>query len=255
MNRAEREQLLERYLSGGMTSGDESDFFIQVALDKELRQELKAQRVIESALRKDEESESTEHTALRSRVAAMLASTSAAQPAHMAAPVPSWQASTPRRRRWAVAPMQWLLASGVALAFTVGTMFLLPTGKLSAPLMSTPTDVAPRTHRGGTALVAARNQSNTPAANATEDGAASILRNTQLVSGGNTPAPRATTPRVAHRDAGTRVAVKSRRNAPASDDLALQSRRSEPAPVVPASERERPLNVGVTIQIPTRKAQ
>jgi hypothetical protein len=73
MIRSEREQIIQRYLSGEMSSAEEGDFFIQVALDRELRHDLQAQQTIESAFRKDREAERVGHTGLRTRVASMLA--------------------------------------------------------------------------------------------------------------------------------------------------------------------------------------
>src|SRR5688500_10232594 len=75
MTRVEREQMISRYLGGELSTAEEQDFFIRVAVDKELRQDLRAQRTVESALRKDREAESTGHSAVRMRVAAMLAAT------------------------------------------------------------------------------------------------------------------------------------------------------------------------------------
>jgi hypothetical protein len=72
MNRSERERLIERYLNGEMTSHNEEEFFIQVALNEEMRQELKAHRTIESSIRKEREAERPEHTALRQRIAAFV---------------------------------------------------------------------------------------------------------------------------------------------------------------------------------------
>ena len=73
MTRSEREHIIQRYLSGEMSSAEEGDFFIQVALDRELRHDLQAQQTIESAFRKEREAERVGHTALRTRVASMLA--------------------------------------------------------------------------------------------------------------------------------------------------------------------------------------
>ncbi len=87
MTRSEREQIIQRYLSGEMSSAEEGDFFVQVALDRELRHDLQAQQMIESAFRKDREAERSGHTALRTRVAAMLvASVPPQQPAPEHAP-------------------------------------------------------------------------------------------------------------------------------------------------------------------------
>ncbi|MEO5929975.1 MAG: hypothetical protein ABIR47_08585, partial [Candidatus Kapaibacterium sp.] len=73
MTRSERELFIQRYLSGEMTSSEEGDFFLQVALDKELRHDLQAQKTVESAFRKDREAVASEHTGLRLKMAAMLA--------------------------------------------------------------------------------------------------------------------------------------------------------------------------------------
>lgn len=52
MNRAEQERLVERYLGSAMAAAEEEEFFLNVAVDRELRQTLKAYRIVESALRK-----------------------------------------------------------------------------------------------------------------------------------------------------------------------------------------------------------
>ena len=74
MNRIEREELLRRYLEGEMNLQQEHDFFIQVALDKELRHELKAHQTIESALRKDRVVDNASYSTIQTGVTAMLAS-------------------------------------------------------------------------------------------------------------------------------------------------------------------------------------
>ncbi|MGE3799435.1 MAG: hypothetical protein AB7H80_00280 [Candidatus Kapaibacterium sp.] len=73
MNRIEREELLRRYLEGEMNLQGEHDFFIQVALDKELRHELKAQQTIERAFQKDRVSDSVNYSTIQAGVTAMLA--------------------------------------------------------------------------------------------------------------------------------------------------------------------------------------
>lgn len=88
MTRVEREQMISRYLGGELSTAEEQDFFIRVAVDKELRQDLRAQRTIDSALRKDRDAESTGHTAVRMRVAAMLAATPGAGSSTPAEPLP-----------------------------------------------------------------------------------------------------------------------------------------------------------------------
>src|SRR5262245_18273437 len=73
MTRAEREQIIARFMGGDMTAAEEQEFFIQAALDGELRDELKAHRIIEESTRDFRDRELVRHTALRERTAAMLA--------------------------------------------------------------------------------------------------------------------------------------------------------------------------------------
>lgn len=73
MMRAEREELLRRYLEGEMTLEQEHDFIIQVALDKELRHELKAQQTIDRAFRKDRAVDPSAYAPLQASVAGMIA--------------------------------------------------------------------------------------------------------------------------------------------------------------------------------------
>ena len=74
MTRAEREQQIARYLRGDMTPAEEESFFIQVALDGELRTELKAHRIIDDSIENYRRSQARPHTTLRERTTAMLAS-------------------------------------------------------------------------------------------------------------------------------------------------------------------------------------
>lgn len=257
MNRIERERALERYMSGEMNAAEESDFFIQVALEKELRQELKAQRVIETALRKDLESEPTEHTAMRARVASMLVETPAtARPmAAMAPPVAAMRSSKPARRKWLAGPLQWVAASAFALALTVGTVIVLPSGKpaeLPVPAVqgshgaSGEQAPATRLDRGttpaeGVAPTPSPTRGNAPATNAVR------LR---------TGAQAASLARVERNSAarGTRSQrlAASNRNDRAIEYAAARHDKNAPQSV---STHEEPLRVGVTIQFPKRLEQ
>jgi negative regulator of sigma E activity len=138
MTRAERELLIERYLNGEMSSGQEQDFFIQVAVDKELRQELKAYRTVDSAIRKDREAERSEHTALRSRVASMLPLYPAQgdhSPAPSAPPAAAG-ASGIAGSGFGSGTIRWIAATGVAAMLAVGAYLMIDTG-------SNPDAVAP----------------------------------------------------------------------------------------------------------------
>ena len=55
MTRSERERLVEQYMEGSMDFAQEENFFIQVAIDEELRRTLKAYRIVEEAIRKERE--------------------------------------------------------------------------------------------------------------------------------------------------------------------------------------------------------
>lgn len=78
MTRVEREELLRRYLEGGMSLDQEHDFFIQVALDKELRHELRAQQTVDKAFQKDRIVDPSEYAVLQRNVSTMLAGMSPA---------------------------------------------------------------------------------------------------------------------------------------------------------------------------------
>lgn len=83
MTRTERERLVEQYLEGSMDFAQEENFFIQVALDDELRRTLKSYRIVDEAIRKERDAGTREHAAARYVVAGMLTATP--QPAEAAA--------------------------------------------------------------------------------------------------------------------------------------------------------------------------
>lgn len=75
MTQHERELLVEKYLSGDMNAAEESDFFINVALDNNLQQTLRAQRTLHRALASDMLTAVPQQAAYRSNIMALLAST------------------------------------------------------------------------------------------------------------------------------------------------------------------------------------
>lgn len=75
MTRNERERLIQRYMSGEMPLAEEHDFFIQVALDRQLWLDLKAHQTVESAMMKDRVVEPSEIAMMGAQVTAMLAAT------------------------------------------------------------------------------------------------------------------------------------------------------------------------------------
>lgn len=132
MTRLERERHIERYLSGSMTPAEEQDFFIQAALDREMRYELKALVTVDSAIRKEREAESGEHTAMRTRVAAMLAAAPAADQ-----PGPSVIGRTGPGGATAlqkILPLQWLGMAAASIVITAILFFLID------PFQTSPVD-------------------------------------------------------------------------------------------------------------------
>ncbi len=146
MTRSERERQIERYISGEMNPAEEQDFFIQAALEKELRLELKALVTVDSAIRKDREAEPAEHTALRSRVAAMLAAAPPAQnPAASTVPRPAAPgAGAPSGGAPAatlpaagalqkILPIQWISLAAATIALTAVLFLMLDRPATPAP--------------------------------------------------------------------------------------------------------------------------
>ncbi len=116
MTRIEREELLRRYLNGEMGLEQEHDFLIQVALDKELRHELKAQQTIDRAFQKDKVVDPSSYASLQGKVAMML-TTVAQEPNAAQASVGKSSAPSLRFGRWVVAGalLLSLLIGGYAL--------------------------------------------------------------------------------------------------------------------------------------------
>jgi hypothetical protein len=73
MTPSEIERLVARHLDGAMSIDEEEEFFIRVAVDGELRRTLKAQRIVESALRKKHAAAPLPPANARGQLQAMLA--------------------------------------------------------------------------------------------------------------------------------------------------------------------------------------
>jgi hypothetical protein len=173
MTRAEREQLIERYLRGQMSPSEEHDFFIEVAGNKELRLDLKAYRIVDDALRKDRSAETATYSALRASMLTMIESRGTMPPVRQKAQMPpsgpaEMIGTTPAvpaapdagTGRWAV----WL-AIGVVLLMIAGGLFLrrpsavrspaAPPVAPSAVSASAPSGSAPAGHDAVTTFPAA----------------------------------------------------------------------------------------------------
>lgn len=66
------EQLIERYLAGTMTNGQEEEFFINVAIDNDLRRMLKSYQIVDGAIRKYRDVAPVDHSAARNQLLARL---------------------------------------------------------------------------------------------------------------------------------------------------------------------------------------
>ena len=114
MTRIECERLVERYLEGSLDFAEEENFFIQVALNEELRRTLKAYRIVEETLQKQRILSGANHAATRSLVAAALVP--AFQPEAQGEP-----SSTPQQRE---RKSSWMFVSAIAgAALLFGGLF------------------------------------------------------------------------------------------------------------------------------------
>ena len=112
MTRAEREQLIERYLEGVLTPAEEQEFFIEVATDREMQYDLKASQVVESAIRKDRNAAPESWSSTRTHLANLLAEQHPASPdtrfSHHRFPGMSG----------------WILAASIALLFSFSALLV-----------------------------------------------------------------------------------------------------------------------------------
>jgi hypothetical protein len=117
MNQAERERLVDHYLSGAMSVPEEQEFFIQVALNDELRQTLKAYRIVENALQKDGATAKPPANSERSRAQIMgLLAATAPVMQHGAAGTAEAVAKTSASAAKGLAGSGWLTAGGLTVA-------------------------------------------------------------------------------------------------------------------------------------------
>jgi hypothetical protein len=249
MTRSEREQQILRYLRGDMTSTEEESFFIQVALDRELRDELKAQRAIEGSIRGFRDVERTQqHTRLRARTAAMLAGYPASQ---VGATVASGAAAPANISGQGTGmPVRWIVTAMVTVGLTVALFFALPgqdqpvtpavaqpapqsmpgtTSEWHSSPAQTPVDLPRSRQHGVTGM-------EQPAATVTADQPAARERSTRVVS----PRPNRSQPPHLSQASGS------------VEDRSLPQRRDNPEPRRSQKGKDS-LKVGVDVQIEMQK--
>ncbi|MEO5931891.1 MAG: hypothetical protein ABIR47_18295 [Candidatus Kapaibacterium sp.] len=135
MTRSEQEKLVERYLGGDMNSSQEEEFFIQVAVNNDLRQTLKAYRVVESAIRKHRDTVPPHHAESRARVIALLSAGAAAQP-HAGSGAATTARPVLGHLTMSASALRWIIGSVAAIGLTVGVLVV-------APMMEKKTTVPP----------------------------------------------------------------------------------------------------------------
>jgi hypothetical protein len=134
MTRAEQERMVERYLGGEMNSADEEEFFIQVAIDSDLRQTLKAYRIVESAIRKHRDTAASRHSETRDRLISMLGTQPGKEPVGRSrpSPIPRTGMADPQNQRrvalavFGTALLRWRFAMVAAIALIIGIYGIAP---------------------------------------------------------------------------------------------------------------------------------
>jgi hypothetical protein len=117
MRRTSDEHLIERYLSGEMSGAEEEEFFARVAVDSNLRQMLKAYRIMESALRTHRDAISPEHSTSRRRLVLALA-------ARAPQTAPDSRPSTYARMTQRAGITRWITLGIVAAALSAVTVLV-----------------------------------------------------------------------------------------------------------------------------------
>jgi len=142
MTRAEQERLVGRYLSGELGVTEEQEFFIRVAVDNELRQTLKAFRIVDNAIQKHRESAPIQHADSRNNLLIAL-NLQAATPHYSNNRGPTPGSTVQRQRRFrdtVISPVlfKWMMAAATACSLAIGTFVI-------APAIEKPTDETAQT--------------------------------------------------------------------------------------------------------------
>jgi|GEM_PF-6319429 len=165
LTQREQEALLQRYFSGGMNAEEESTFFVQVALDADLRRALKAHSLVRDMLEEQRATPPIDHHLGRERLVETLAA---------ARRLPT-EGSPARRSKW-----PWLYSSAGLLLLLAATMVVIehptpsettptrteerltaPSAQAERPEQLPGTSPAPAAIRGGGSTAAAPSPSRT----------------------------------------------------------------------------------------------
>lgn len=210
MTRNEYERLVEQYLEGAMSPADEQEFFIRVAVDSNLRQTLKAHRIVESAIRKHRDAISSRQLEVRTRLVSMLGPIETHHPGAGSDTITGGSPSETLRPPFSSMTPEfvWSLAAVAAIALAIGVFVVAPmlhrneavrpertataSPRAIAPSSPVPTQHSPTVGQASEHPTVAANQSNTlppsvverkgaPAASAQPHGAATLPRSSSTL--------------------------------------------------------------------------
>ncbi len=139
MTQIEREELLRRYIDGQMTLEQEHEFFIEVALDKELRHGLKAQREIDQAIQADRgQPTPSEYASLQSSLATVLAATPGATPPVHATAGAGASSTSVASTGWAISGLAVAISVAGAAVVAMVVMYISSMSNTATPASTTP---------------------------------------------------------------------------------------------------------------------
>lgn len=147
MTLSKQEILVFDYLNGSLSPSAEQDFYIQLALDPDLQQTLKAMQIVERALHKDRQAATTLHTNTREHVLGLLGMSTAPQ---AGASLTGAAFTTASSLKWSFAALvsssvKWTLAVVAASSLAIGTFVVAPLIRESNAYTVEVVPVTPRT--------------------------------------------------------------------------------------------------------------
>jgi hypothetical protein len=250
VKRLERERLIERYLSGAMSSSEEQDFFIEVAADRELRTELKAYQIVESAVRKDRLADTASYTALRSHMIGLMGG---------AVPSVDGTGGTSSAAPSAAVPVAGTTATGAAAGAAAGSIALVGSAWLKWLLVAGAASVlATGAAMLGTAIAPRESATHAPAAIGSGAGAPIVPR-TDVPTYVKREAPSSPTAAPVHEEESATTSVSDhggRARSDAKGTRAADARNGSRSAPQTASDRNRESSAEpLPVESPARSAQ
>ncbi len=116
-----REELVERYLAGQMTAAEESEFFLNVAVDDELQRTLRSYRIVENSIQSDSVAAVRDRSPYRDKVMTLLAATPAVVGATAAAAGAASSGATATSAAAGMAAWKVVLLGVIGASAVIGT--------------------------------------------------------------------------------------------------------------------------------------